>query len=104
MVKRLGLWAFLLAGVAVAVWGVASYIAPSTSCRGVEMGPGDVCELSKRTVELSGEVQLYEDRIEVTRQQAPFAVAAGLAMAAFGGVLIRQRPAARAQGSSDIGP
>lgn len=44
--------------------------------------------------------------MEVARQQAPFGIAAGLGIAAFGVVLIRQsaRPAQAVQASSDIGP
>lgn len=91
MIKRVGLWAFVVAGLAVAVWGVVSWAAPSTSCRGIEMGPGDVCEYSSLTNEQGGKVQRYEDRIAIARQQAPFAVAAGLGMVAFGVVVARQQ-------------
>lgn len=91
MIKRVGLWAFVVAGLAVAVWGVVSWAAPSTSCRGIEMGPGDVCEYSSLTNEQGGKVQRYEDRIAIARQQAPFAVAAGLGMVAFGAVVARQQ-------------
>lgn len=92
MIKRVGLWAFIVAGIAVAAWGVVSWASPSTSCRGIEMGPGDTCEYSSLTNERGGKVQRYEDRIAVAREQAPFAVAAGLGMVAFGAVLAR-RPA-----------
>lgn len=94
MTKRVGLWAFIVAGLAVAVWGIVGWVAPSTSCRGVEMGPGDVCAVSNLTNEDTGSVQRYEDRIAVARQQAPFGVAAGLGMAAFGLVLLRRPTAA----------
>ncbi|NHB84022.1 hypothetical protein G7085_03340 [Tessaracoccus sp. HDW20] len=67
-----------------------SFVAPSTSCRGVEMGPGDTCQYSSLTNEEGGKVQRYEDRIAVAKEQAPFAVAAGLAIVAFGAVLIVQ--------------
>lgn len=90
MIKRIGLWGFVLAGLAVVVWGMVSWIAPSTSCRGVEMGPGDTCEYSSLTNEKGGKVQLYEDRVAVAREQAPFAVAAGAGIIAFGVVLIAQ--------------
>ncbi len=90
MIKRVGLWAFVVAGIAVAAWGVVSWAAPSTSCRGIEMGPGDTCEYSSLTNERGGKVQRYEDRIAVAREQAPFAVAAGLGMATFGVVLARR--------------
>lgn len=94
MSKRLGLWAFIVAGVAVAVWGVVGWVSPSTSCRGVEMGPGDVCSVSDLNNEYTGAVQRYEDRIAVAQQQAPFGVAAGVGMAAFGLVLLRRPTAA----------
>lgn len=98
MGKRIGMWGFVVAGVAVAVFGVISFIAPMTSCRGVPMGPGDVCETASFTAEASGQVQRYEDRVAVARQQAPFAVAAGLGAAIFGLVLVRR------QAVSPIGP
>lgn len=63
------------------------------------MGPGDACEYASLTDESAGKSQRYEDRIAVTRQQAPFAVAAGLGMVVFGLTLARRR-----QGRSDIGP
>ena len=44
-------------------------------------------------------MQRYEDRIAVAREQAPFAVAAGLGMATFGVVLAR-RPVTES-GASD---
>ena len=100
MIKRVGLWAFIVAGIAVAAWGVVSWASPSTSCRGVEMGPGDTCEYSSLTNERGGKVQRYEDRIAVAREQAPFAVAAGLGMVAFGAVLAR-RPAVTEPETSD---
>ncbi len=88
--KRLGVWVFIVAGVAIAAWGLVSWIAPSTSCRGVEMGPGDTCGYSSLTNEDGGQVQTYEDRIAVAREQAPFAVAGGLGMVVFGSVLAYQ--------------
>ncbi len=90
MIKRIGLWGFVIAGLAIAVWGVVSLVAPSTSCRGVEMGPGDSCEYSSLTNEMGGKVQRYEDRIAVARDQAPYAIGAGVMIMAFGSVLIVQ--------------
>lgn len=88
MTKRIGLWAFIVAGLAIAAWGVVSWVAPSTSCRGVAMNPGDTCGYSSLTNVDGGEVQRYEDRIAVAREQAPFAVVAGLGIVAFGTVLV----------------
>lgn len=90
MTKRIGLWAFVVAGLAVALWGAVSWVSPSTSCRGVEMRPGDSCEYSSLTNERGGKVQLYEDRVDIAREQAPFVVAAGIGIVAFGTVLIVQ--------------
>lgn len=98
MIKRIGLWAFVVAGLAVASWGALSWAFPSTSCRGVEMGRGDTCEYASLTNERGGKVQKYEDRIAVAHEQAPFAVAAGVGLTAFGAVLIvssRKSDAAR---------
>lgn len=89
MLKRLGLVAFIVGGLVVVAWGALSWISPSTSCRGIEMGPGDTCEYSSLTNEKTGEVQRYEDRIAITRQQAPFAVLAGIGMVGFGAVVAR---------------
>lgn len=63
------------------------------------MGPGDTCEYSSLTNEKTGQVQRYEDRVVISRQQSPFAVVAGLGMMAFGAVLARQE--FRAEATSD---
>ncbi len=101
MIKRMGLWGFVVAGLAVAAWGVVSWAAPSTSCRGIEMGPGDVCEYSSLTNERGGKVQRYEDRIAVARQQAPFASRGG---PGHGGLRGGGGASAAGHGCSDIGP
>ncbi|MBB1483658.1 hypothetical protein H5392_07255 [Tessaracoccus sp. MC1865] len=88
--KRVGLWAFIAAGVIIVAWGVSSWVSPTMLCRGVEMGPGDVCHYSSRTDERTSRVQTYEDRVAEARSQVPFAVATGLGMAVFGGWLLRQ--------------
>lgn len=88
--KRLGLWAFIVAGVAVIAWGVTSWLFPTTMCRGVEMGPGDRCEYSSRTDEHTGHTQTYEQRVAEARSQAPFGVIAGIGMAGFGVWLLRR--------------
>lgn len=96
--KRAGLWAFVVAGIAVVAWGVSSWVSPTMMCRGVEMGPGDSCEYSSRTDERTGRLQTYEERLAEARGQVPFAVAAGLGMTAFGGWLLWQesrRPGVR---------
>lgn len=101
MIKRIGLWAFVVAGLVVTVWGAVSWVSPATSCRGAEMRPGDTCEYSSLTNERGGKVQRYEDRVAVAREQAPFVVAAGIGIMAFGTVLIVQsRKAEGATGSA----
>lgn len=105
MIKRIGLWGFVLAGLAIALWGAVSWVAPTTWCRGVEMGPGDTCEKSSLSDESGGLLQTYEDRIAITREQAPFGVAAGVAIVAFGSVLVVQDArGARAGGSQPVSP
>lgn len=99
MIKRIGLWGFVLAGVAIAAWGMTSWVAPSTWCRGVEMGPGDTCEKSSLSDVSGGVMQTYEDRIAVAREQAPFGVGAGVAIVAFGTVLIIQDARGRRPGT-----
>lgn len=102
--KRVGLWAFVAVGIAVAVFGVVSWINPATSCRGAQMGPGDTCQTSDVRSEATGKVQTYDDRIRVARQQAPFVVAAGLGMSGFGLVLVQHERKRAHYASSDIGP
>ena len=92
-------WAFVVASLALAVWGVVSFVAPSASCRGVEMHAGDVCRYSSYTQEETERTQTYEERISASRQAAPIVVVLGLAAAVFGVVLMR-----RPQAPSDIGP
>ncbi|HJE52110.1 MAG TPA: hypothetical protein K8V15_09100 [Tessaracoccus flavescens] len=95
MIKRVGHWVFIVVGLAIAAWAIVGWLAPSTSCRGVEMGPGDTCSYSSTSEVGTDEIQTYEDRIKVAQEQAPFGVIAGLGMAAFGGVL-----AVRAKGAA----
>lgn len=84
MRKRIALWAFVAASVALTVWGVVILVNPTTSCRGEEMGPGDVCHYSSPTNEQTDQVQTYEERIATVRQQVPFIIGLGVAMTAFG--------------------
>ena len=102
MIKRLGLWGFVVAGLAVAAWAAASWASPTVSCHGVELGPGDICEHTSITGTRGDEIRTYEERRAIVAQQAPFGVLAGLGMAGFGVVLIRRET--KDQASSDIGP
>ncbi len=84
MKKQISLWAFLLVGLAVAAWAAASWISPSPTCRGVEMGPGDTCEYAAPNQARAGQVQTYEERVETVTRQAPVGVVVGLGAAGFG--------------------
>ncbi len=108
MTRRLVLWAFVVAALALAAWGVATWVSPSTECRGQQMGPGDVCSYSSYTDVETTRSQTYEERVAAARQSAPVVVVLGLAAAGFGvHVALRStpRPGDRSgQASSDIGP
>lgn len=109
--KRLGLWAFVLAGLVLVAWGVVTVVAPSASCRGVEMQPGDTCSYYARDDISTERLQTYEQRIDAAREQGPTVIVLGALAAAFG-VFVALRPAPgrklddqeQAQASSDIGP
>lgn len=106
--QRLGLWAFVVASLALTVWAVVTYLNPTTDCRGERMGPGDVCQYSSTSQVETGEVQTYEDRIAIVRQQVPFVIGAGVIATAFGVVLLVRSGKGGSeddpQGISDIGP
>lgn len=106
--RRLVLWAFVVAALALTAWGAATWVAPSTHCRGVEMGPGDVCSYSSYTDTGTERTQTYEERITAARQSGPVVVVLGLAAAGFGVVVAVRSDARRVMGdgqpSSDIGP
>lgn len=101
MIKRVSTWAFIVAGLAVALWAVTSWVSPQVSCRGEQLRPGQTCSYSSLTGVDDGKVQTYEERVATARQQAPFGVLAGLGMVAFGVVVGRR---ASGQSSSAIGP
>ncbi len=108
VMRRVVLWAFVMAALAVAASGVLTWIAPSTQCRGVGMGPGDVCSYSSYTSTGTDRTQTYEERIADARQSAPVVVVLGLAAAGFGVfVAVRSEKHRQVEGpqlSSDIGP
>lgn len=84
MKKLISLWAFALVGLVVAVWAGLSWLSPSPSCHGVEMGPGDTCAYAAPNQEKAGQVQTYEERVETVKRQAPVGVIVGLGAAGFG--------------------
>lgn len=108
VMKRATLWAFVVAAAALTLWGVMTWFSPSTACRGVEMGPGDVCSYSSYTDTGTTMTQTYEERVATARESAPVVVVLGLAATGFGIHLVlrngsrAERPGAQA--SSDIGP
>lgn len=101
--KRLGLWGFVLAGLALVAWGVVTVVAPSASCRGVEMQPGDTCSYHARDDVNTERLQSYEQRIEAARGQGPTVIVVGALAAAFG-VFVALRPAAGAKSDEAVGP
>lgn len=87
MTRRVVLWGFVVAALALAAWGVATWVSPSSQCRGQDMGPGDTCSYSSYTDTGTNRTQTYEERIAASRQSAPVVVALGLVAAGFGMVL-----------------
>lgn len=107
VMRQAALWTFVVASLALVVWGVATWVSPSTQCRGVEMGPGDVCTYSSYTDTETTRTQTYEERVATARQSGPVVVVLGLATAGFGlHLALRESrgPRAGVQASSDIGP
>ena len=106
--RRLVLWGFVVAALALVAWGVSTWVSPSTQCRGVQMTQGDVCSYSSTTDVATTRTQTYEERVAAARQSAPVVIVLGLAAAGFGVHLAlrdRQRPEdASVQPSRDIGP
>lgn len=106
--RRVGLWVFVAAALALTLWGGATWANPSTACRGVEMRPGDVCSYSSYTDAETTRTQSYEQRVAAARQSGPIIVALGVAATGFGlFVAVRsegRRSTDAAQESNDIGP
>lgn len=92
-----------LVGLGLIVWGLVIWVNPTASCRGETMQPGDVCHYASTTSTETDRVQTYEQRINSLRQNAPIVIGLGVAVAAFGGWLLR-RELVSGQSSSSIGP
>lgn len=103
MKKQISLWAFALVGLLVAVWAGLSWISPSPSCHGVEMGPGDTCAYAAPNQERAGQVQTYEERVETVRRQAPVGVVVGLGATGFG-VYVMAREARQRRSEEQTSP
>lgn len=104
MIMRAGHWVFIVVGLAIVAWAAIGWVAPTTSCRGVEMGPGDVCSYASLDQEDTDEIQTYEDRIRVAQEQAPFGALAGLGMAGFGVLLAVRAKGAETSARRGAGP
>lgn len=87
MRKRIALWAFVVAGLALTVWGIFSYLYPNVECRGETMAPGDMCHYSSRDMVGTDLVQTYDDRIDGAREQTPFVIGLGVIVTGFGAVV-----------------
>lgn len=74
--------ALAVVGVAVVVWALLTWFNPTIECRGVRMGPGDVCHNAEGT-----KVQTYDDRLDALRLSTPVMVGTGLVVAGFGAAL-----------------
>ncbi|WP_394274843.1 hypothetical protein [Luteococcus sp.] len=81
--------ALLVAGLAVALYGLWGLSNLQVTCRGVEMGPGDVCHKNDFSVMGTEEVQSYEDRLRALRLSQPVVIGTGLVVAGFATVLLR---------------
>lgn len=89
--RRWALWwhgALVAAGLAVIVVGFLVVGRGPVTCRGVEMAPGDVCVKSSFTELNSDATQTYEQRRAAAIASRPSVIGAGVAVAAFGGVLV----------------
>ena len=71
-----------MVGVAVVVWALLTWFNPTIECRGVRMGPGDVCHNAEGT-----KVQTYDDRLDALRLSTPVMVGTGVVVAGFGAAL-----------------
>lgn len=102
MARRLAHAFLALAGVALVVW--AFLFTPTVTCRGVVMGPGDVCAKNTFSELNSSAVQSYEQRLQAAQQSQPVLVGLGVVVALFGSALLLLDLRKAQASSSDIGP
>lgn len=88
--RRLAHALVIIAGLATFGWGIALAMSPTASCRGVAMGPGDVCYYASPTDAHTDRTQTYEERIATVRGNAPVVMGLGLVIAGFGTGLLTQ--------------
>ncbi|MGJ6980984.1 hypothetical protein ACSDQ9_10730 [Aestuariimicrobium soli] len=89
--RRWAVWlnaALVALGLAAVVVGLLVVGRGPVTCRGVEMKPGDVCVKSSFTDVTSEQTQSYEQRRASANASRPSVIGAGVAVAAFGGVLL----------------
>ncbi|WP_052462632.1 hypothetical protein [Nigerium massiliense] len=72
--------AFALVGLAAVLWALTLAAHPSIRCRGVEMGPGDVCAKADQP----DRTQSYEQRLATIESARPVVGGAGAVAAGFG--------------------
>ncbi|MEL4357374.1 MULTISPECIES: hypothetical protein [unclassified Luteococcus] len=89
----------ILAGLGLMAFGIWRVASPDVTCRGVPMGPGDVCHKNDFSKLGSEQVQSYEERRHAARLSQPVVIVLGAGVAAFGTALLaadrrRSQPAA----------
>ena len=97
--------AVVVAGVALLVWGIVEMAAPTISCRGVKMHPGDTCHKATYTATYTDTVQTYEQRHRSIAQSRPTVIGLGAVLTVFGAVMSWQTVKVHVHSSdSPIGP
>lgn len=95
--------ALVIAGLLVIGYGVGFAGRPDITCRGVPMGPGDVCHKSSFTARSTDTVQTYEQRLAAARASQPIIIGMGVLVAAFGSALLVPQMR-RSRGGPDADP
>ncbi|MDN6480984.1 hypothetical protein [Acidipropionibacterium jensenii] len=83
--------AVVAVGVVILVWGTVVLTHPTLTCRGVEMGPGDVCHKSSYTSLRTDTVQSYEQRRRAVAQSRPTVIVLGAVVTVFGAGMLTRR-------------
>ncbi|MGA4670342.1 hypothetical protein ACPCG0_11210 [Propionibacteriaceae bacterium Y1923] len=91
----------VVVGVLVVLYGAFVQGRGPETCRGVEMGPGDVCHKSSMSELHTTETQTYEQRKAAALAQRPTVIISGLVIAGFGLFLHRRTGAPRGVASAE---